>query len=77
MTDIKKIFDSDPRIVTIREYLDGWVARAYRWPAPGRAVEHYRDGAPTREWFYDRKRPHARGPSWVASSAKGGTLRTG
>lgn len=77
MTDIKAIFASDPRIETVREYRDGWVAKAYKWPALGNAVEHYRNGAPSREWLYDRKRSHGRGPSWVARSAKGGTLRTG
>jgi hypothetical protein len=76
MTDIQKIFDLDPRIDSVREYPDGFVARAYRWPAPGTAIETYRDGT-RHEVVYDRKRPHGRGPNWVARSAKGGTLRSG
>jgi len=76
MTDIKAIFDSDPRIASIREYHDGFVANAYKWPAPGKATEHYREGDSV-ELAYDRKRSRGRGPNWVAKSAKGGTLRTG
>ena len=76
MTDIKAIFDSDPRIVSVREYPEGFVANAYKWPAPRVAFEHYRDGVVERV-LYDAKRSHGRGPSWVAKSAKGGTLKTG
>ncbi len=76
MTDVQKIFDADPRIVAVRIYEDGWVPNAYKWPAPGHAVEFSRDGN-FKALTYDRKRPHARGPNWVARSAKGGTLMTG
>jgi hypothetical protein len=74
--NLQKIFADDERIVSVREYLDGWVANAYRYPAPGRAVEHFRDGN-FAMLSYDRKRKNGRGPSWVAKSAKGGTLKTG
>ena len=76
MTDIKAIFDSDPRIASVREYHDGWVPNAYKWPAPGKATEHYREGDSV-ELSYDRKRSKARGPSWVAKSAAGGRLASG
>ena len=72
---IQKLF-SDPRVVEIREYLDGWVAQRYRWRAPGKALRHVRaeGGIRTEPMSYDRKRSHGVGPYAVAFSERGGRL---
>lgn len=74
---VREVFGADPRIVTVREYADGWVPHAYRWPAPGTAAEWVRDddgNITARTFAYDRKRSRGRGPTWVAYSARGGRL---
>lgn len=74
---VVKLFNSDPRVVRVTYYADGWVPNAYRWPAPGRAEVWTRrpdgslDGI---EITYDRKRSHGKGPTFVAVSARGGRL---
>jgi hypothetical protein len=65
-----------PRVVCVREYHDGWVPNAYKWPAPGKMTTHYRDGTAT-AGKYERKRSRGRGPNWVALSVKGGRLTSG
>lgn len=58
----------------VRFYLDGWVAKSYRWPAPGRFLAIHRNGDVT-EGRYDRKRAFGNGPAWRAMSERGGVLR--
>lgn len=70
--EIQRIFASDTRITRVVEYLDGWVANAYRSRAPGQSNVYTRDGVVSST--YDRKRAHGRGPRIVAFSAKGGRL---
>lgn len=67
---------TDPRVAYVREYLDGWIANSYRWPAPGTMTIHERDGTSTSA-KYDRKRSGGGGPNWVAFSAKHGRLASG
>jgi len=70
---IAAAFDADDRIITVREYNDGFVPNSYRWPAPGTYTEWSRDGSVT-EGKYDRKRSGGKGSTLVGRSAKGGTL---
>lgn len=76
--EIQEIFN-DARVMRVVEYIDGWVAKAYRWRAPGRAVSYTRSetGAITASIIpYDRRRPYGIGPRAVAWSARGGRLAT-
>lgn len=71
--EIQELFASDARIARVVEYLDGWVANAYRFRAPGSCKVYARDGAVS-DSTYDRKRTHGRGPRIVGFSAKRGRL---
>lgn len=75
-SDKIRLFASDPRARYINEYPDGFVANAYRWPAPGTRFRTNRNLQVVPE-AYDRKRPHGRGPSWTLVSDKGGILKRG
>lgn len=77
--EVKKMMKDDPRIVEVREYSEGFVANAYRWPAPRTGVRWSMtpDGLERYEFQYDAKRRHGRGPSWVAFSERGGRLASG
>lgn len=74
---ILKIFRSDPRIVRVRVYEDGFVPTSYKWPAPGKAREWERISKGRYEestLVYERKRAYGRGATIVGYSAAGGRL---
>lgn len=76
-TTVAEMFARDARIVTVREYTDGFVPNSYNWPAPGTAQEWVKreDGTiEERTVTYDRKRSHGRGPKMVGYSERGGRL---
>lgn len=68
----------DPRVAEVRVYRDGFVPRAYGWPAPGK-VDVYRrntDGEISHVVRdYDRRRSNGRGSTIVARTARGGHVR--
>jgi hypothetical protein len=71
------MFASDPRIVVIRSYDDGWVPNTYRYRCTGYGTLFWRreDGTIERSvMVYDRKRSHGEGPRLVGFSAKRGRL---
>ena len=76
MTDTARIFASDPRIVEVVEYPDGFVPLKYKWRAPRTGYVTKRGGERT-PFTYDAKRANGAGPSWVAFSAKRGRLASG
>lgn len=66
-----------PCVDHVRVYSSGWVARSYKWPAPGtgRLWTRLPDGTADDENFtYDRKRSYGCGPKLTAFSARGGVL---
>lgn len=71
------IFGSDHRVTRVRVYLDGYVARSYRYRAPGTGVEYIPVGATgalrAEPFAYDR-RSYARGPRAVGYSDKGSAI---
>ena len=76
---VRGLIKRDSRIVTVRSYDSGWVAKKYGWPAPGKARQWdlQEDGTlKFRTFGYDRKRTHGAGPNWTALSAAGGRLAT-
>lgn len=75
----RKIFTSDPRIVSICEYPEGFLPNAYKWRAPGtRYVSRIVDGRLKRTTqSYDRKRSGGRGPTWTALSERSGVILSG
>jgi hypothetical protein len=60
MTDIKKIFDSDPRIERRARVPRGLWRTPTEWPAPRVAIEHYRDGSVERVLARRQARPRPR-----------------
>ena len=72
----------DPCITQIKVYDLGWLPTSYRWPATARCRVYSRGTGKPRRWtqgeaVYDRKRPYAKGPQWVAVSVVGGVLARG
>jgi len=61
---IKKALRSDDAFVVVRHYLDGYVPKSYRYPAPGRMVTVRFEGAgvTVTRGEYDRRRSHGHGP---------------
>jgi hypothetical protein len=72
-----KVMVEGSDVAEIWHHEDGFVANAYRWPAPGtRRIARRIEGG----WIlltegYDRKRSFGRGPRYAAKSAVGGHLR--
>jgi hypothetical protein len=60
----------------IWHHLDGFVARAYKWPSSGRreVVTRYKYGWVLSHDSYDRKRSRAKGPIYSAKNITGGHL---
>ena len=70
----------DERVHYVIHYPEGFVANSYKWPCPRTAkvlIRQPEGHIVVREKHYDAKRPHGRGPTWVAFSYKNGRLASG
>ena len=79
-SEAKSAARKDQRIVEIRAYPDGWVAKSYRYTILGKRHTWVKK---QKRWNYkgyelvDRKKSFGRGPDWVGLSEKGGRLASG
>lgn len=70
----KKIFEKDERIESVTFYPHGFVPNSYKWPIKRTRYVVNRGIDIVFEEYYDAKRSHGAGPSWVAFSKNGGRL---
>jgi hypothetical protein len=76
---VQAAVQSDPRIVRVVLYEDGWVPNAYGWPKYGTALTYHKRGGgwwAVTEGTYDQRRSSGRGPWLVGFSAAGGRLHS-